>query len=1692
MSLSAPPTLTEVALGWLVSQVNSSLGDVLSVSSQNGLSVDVNVPNGPSVDFDNMQLGAAGFSGTFGIDLSAGPLSMEMFGGFIVALTDFSITLTDNTITGTNIAGALTIPDFTGSQNNDPQTIDIEVTIGAGGALTVTLAAQQSDPSKMTPDGLVSLNYQLPAGSSIDLEVATLEITEKSGVWTITLTGSLTLDTAGIDWPEFEFRGLSIDTGGHVSLQGGWMDLPSHTAIDFYGFHVALQQVGFGSDTTGHWIGFSGDVNLVDGVPLGGSVRGLQINLKTGAVSFSGVSVDFEIPDVLSFSGEIDHAHITNASDAAAAGLPSSFPQSYPADVFAGGVDVTIEAAGDLEINAQFIVAQVSGTSCFFLALDAELPVGIPLFLDVALYGLSGMFATNLSPNIGTATWWDWYKFPTTSNGTPDTTGAPSLQPNGTGTYTSTDYDKWLDFKPGALALGAGAVIGTQDNGFTASASISFVLLLPGPVIMFIGKANILSPRISGPAEEANFEAMATFDGNAGTFDMVVDAQYSIPYLLDVKATGELYVDKSVPVWYLAIGKPPKDQRVTARVLDLFESDLYFVVSDTGLVTGFWVGYKNSWSFGPLSASIDAYLAAIAAIQWSPLQLGAGIELHGEVQLSAFGIGLGVSADVTLEATAPSPWWVYGSLSFHLSLPWPLSDVGGTVNLSWGGNGPPPPAPLALSTVDATMVDHGASDRYELLAHRTAGVVNAVQTSDTVVYDSATAGILNASPSGYWTTPGKYPNATLSTDPTVVLPDLGPDTIGHAALVPQDSHFTLNFAHPTADLYAGFSNSAQPAAELVTAKVPDSMPADDMSNLDLNSKPPLQWCIQHALVQVALYQYEISSGTWELVASQPQRKNGWTNSAPLPLAGSWVAPDPTKQVPVAMTSLKLTAYNVLPGDDSSASWASTGGTFGTSFTDQGLQFTTGTDGPARIAAPSGLSVQGLFFPNTKPSSVTISFPSTVELTGLVGAVVQGGEGGSSAPSISSNGEPIQPTSAGRDSTGLYTLTYSATISEIDLELAADGVCLTGLTWKTPDIKMPILPEAPGLYALKVVTQISAGQPDGSNKVNYQPVTDGNPVIEFAYLQTASGPGTATIQPATVDSQGFTTPGPDRPPPTPSLAAAANSPASVFPAGGRLNDLSTYTQWSWPGDGDVAAYYGYDLNVEFNETYVNTLYDTFLTGDGADDYTGNLSTPALHLRCVDRNQRHTLLTPIDIHVPSVPQQSANVSGVTPVPMPQTIAVSTSDTTTVAVPVLASGPAASMPAISPAAVAAAQLQLERRSITTDLVAKPAFDAAIEAAGLHIATGALPSMISLSPGMSSTLLNELQEFAAAAEARSLWFAPLAPQTRYTVDVVAGPLPLGSRRDRSVTSGSLLSVFSASDAIGALAALNAFLAAEDALTALQRVQFTTSRYATFSDQVANVVAQSAGTAATPIRQYTTATDAQTWLTASKAEIARGTAEQNYAAARQTLANVVRRFDPLYDVSQATASANPATDSGELALAAQRSVTEQTWQQFTTATAETFDGLITALGHQELVSSQHVPAPPDTELSVFTSRVRALPRQPGSGGTVVQALLLNSPEPLPWRRMWQWIQLQPDSTGTPLTGLTVVWCTDQTRALIVPLGSTRGSYILTFGFEGNVGAEIACITTNGQGVTESPALAPIQLGPPRRRLPLKTPFANQ
>jgi hypothetical protein len=1680
LSLLPVSTLESLGLGIVQRAADAAFGaGVLTLGDDgNGISAGLKLSGGQTIDLDGLVVNAQGISGRLYIDgLDANPLSATLFDGFTIALTAFDITLAQSGLAASHIGGQLTLPFFTGSK------VDVEIGTKADGTISISLSAVSTQST--TPDGLVQLNYQLPGGfGSVEIDVASLEIDKATdGTWTIVISGNLIIEAANLSWPSIELHGLGIDSKGHISLKGGWIDLPSKMALDFYGFHVGLEKLGFGSDPNNgdKWIGFNGDIHLVEGLSLGGSVRGLIINLTTGAVSLDGVGISFEIPDVLTIDGEVDHIHVmaTGAQDLENAGLPGSiFNAIYPygpavpaggkaVDVFAGQVKVTIEAAGDLEIDASFIVGNFGGQSVFFLDLDAELPVGIPIFADVALYGLQGLVATGLQPNPEpTNTWWEWFKYPVGPNGSPDLTATPD--------YSATDVSKWLVPKQGAFAIGAGATIGTEaDDGYTVSAAVMFVLMVPGPVISLIGKAKILSKRIGAASESANFDAMATYDGNSQTFDLTIDAQYSIPIVLDITATAELFVGGGE--WFFALGKPPHEKRVKARIFDLFESDAYFVVSNAGLITGTWTGYQNSWRFGPLSASVDAYLATLAAIQWAPLQIAGGIELYGNLQLRAFGIGVGLTADALLEGCAPNPFWVHGELSVELDLPWPLPDVGATISLTWGGDdNTVPPAPLALSHVDATLVDHcdaadkPASDHYLLLAHGAKPVApDLAVTYDPPTGAPGTPGILDLTGASLTAWQGRS---------AAMLPDLIPDNTSSAQMapvVPQDAHFTLNFAHPTIDATGALANSTPWAAnsppwnsDIATPNAPPpphQVGKDDMS--DINPDPPsVPFLIRHTLTRIDLYQYLSGpvQNSWSLIYSTTAGENLTPNIGVTQLRGTWLTGDPSKPNQL-MTQLKIFPWRLLPGQSWTAQWNSKSQpqTYGTSFTDQDLQFTlAGLKAPTIGSLSSGGSVSGLMFAaDGSPTSpiVTIRFAQPCVLTSITALIyVRDGEFSSiNAPQCSGDGSALTPISSSQNNaTQVWTLTYPGngkTIQELTIPVAGNVMLLYAIDYSTAPVPMAILPAAPAFYALKTVTQIEAARVGSSS---FQTVPNGNPIVEFTYFQTAAGPGTAVGFPAPAIA-----PVPSGPAPYLKLAAncsTAQQPSSAFPIAGAITDLHTYTQWSWPLDGATAAYYGYDVNVEFVESYVNALYTAFASVSVDETSSSGLIYGSLHFRCIDRNNNHTLLLPNAIHVPSIPQQSALAAGSVSVPLPQLLDVDP---------------------VSPAVIAALQqgplLQRSSQAVNTGVLteaapiwARPSLSTLIKNVNLNARTASLGSQ-QINPILAGQILHQVAEYNAAQQAKTLWFKPLLPSTRYTLDVVAGPLI--DYRERG--PGSLYSVLAAIDAIGLLAALQAYYAHEDLLTTLERVQFTTSRYETFTAQMANAARQLAvAPGATPIRNYVAAADPITSLASATTGVnAYLTTGTQYLTDHNNLATLVGGFDPLAD--DLAPSTTPAAN-GAAALVKLRQTIATDWATFAQSVNALYDGLITALGHPELASNTTPIAVPDTEINLFTD----------SSGLWVNTILLQSPEPLPWRRIWRWIRLT-DATNTISPSL-ALWNADGTVGLIVPFAKVRGALNLGITFQGNIGAEAPCITRNGTSITEMAPLGAVTMGPRFRRLP--------
>jgi hypothetical protein len=525
-------------------------------------------------------IGSGGVSGTIGggpFLLNYNPASEPPFTGDLAGtvfgisggLSQFSLTFQQNIPSGGSISAKLALPFF---ETDEP--LDLDITLIADGTFAI---AVHSD------DGLLSLHRP----GRFDLEVESIGFeADPSGLFKVMLSGEVTPDF-GLNWPSFKVNELSIDSEGNVHLDGGWLDLPDQYSLDFHGFKFEITKLGFGKadDGRGKWIGFSGGLKLVDGFSAGASVEGLRLSWYDDGdieISLNGVGVEFEVPGVLRFKGEV----------------------SYRSELERFDGDITLDLiALNMQIDAQLVIGS-EGTgparyTFFAIFLGLELPAGIPLgATGLALYGMAGLFALEMEPNKLPAE--SWFE---NDDGSPGWYMRPE---EGVSDLSS----KWGPAR-GSLALGAGVTLGTiYDNGYTFSGKLLLVIVFPGPILLIEGRANLLKER-ARLDEPAMFRALAVLDGREGTFLLNLVAEYkygSGGELIEIAGSVEAFFDFSdAGAWHLYLGeKEPRAKRIRAEIFQLFESNSYLMLDARQLAMGAWVGYDKTWRFGPLSVTVEA------------------------------------------------------------------------------------------------------------------------------------------------------------------------------------------------------------------------------------------------------------------------------------------------------------------------------------------------------------------------------------------------------------------------------------------------------------------------------------------------------------------------------------------------------------------------------------------------------------------------------------------------------------------------------------------------------------------------------------------------------------------------------------------------------------------------------------------------------------------------------------------------------------------------------------------------------------------------------------------------------------------------------------------------------------------------------------------------------------------------------
>jgi hypothetical protein len=719
------------------------------------------------------------------------------------ALADVVLDIHQNAFRDSQITGSLVLPYF-------EEKVDVELGFSLGGDFTAKLTAS---------NGLLTLSKP----GILTLTVDSLGFQVDGGVFTAMIGGKVRPDFGGLDWPTFDVKDLAIDSNGNVRLEGGWLNLPSQYSLDFHGFQIEITKLGFGkTDDGGKWIGFSGGLKLVDGLSAGASVEGLRLTWYEDGrpvdITLNGVGVEFAIPDVLHFKGAVAYHEL-------------------PGDVhrFDGSIKLNLIAL-NLEVDGTLVIGTAPDYTFFAIYLDAELPAGIPLWSSgLALYGMSGLFALNMKPDKAPADSWyeiagttDWYhRAPA---------GVTDLQ------------HKWTN-QQAAEAFGAGVTIGTvADNGYTFSGRVLLVISLPGPVLMLQGAANLLKER-SKLDQEAIFRALAVLDSSAGTFLIGLDAQYktgSGAELIDIRGGVEAFYNlNDADAWHLYLGlKDPREKRIRARILKLFESDSYLMLDSHQLALGTWVGYSKHWSFGPLSVTVEAWIEGNAVVSRKPVHLHGDLWLHGKAELKVFGFGAGLSVDARFAADVFRPYDILGEFKVGIDLPWPLPDFDADITLEWGPEPSNPPLPLPLKEV---AIEHFKVTTSWPLPR------GGAQPLLLPNFDSDADGFLQAP------------------DPSVAVQEAAPPPSG-APVVPLDARPHLTFGRSVHDA-ALIGVNAQPV-------VPERERIGDPAN---NEGPVL---VKYSLTEIALHKYDGSA--WQLVA----RKATTANPPGVPdLFGSW-APVP--------------------------------------------------------------------------------------------------------------------------------------------------------------------------------------------------------------------------------------------------------------------------------------------------------------------------------------------------------------------------------------------------------------------------------------------------------------------------------------------------------------------------------------------------------------------------------------------------------------------------------------------------------------------------------------------------------------------------------------------------------------------------------------------------------------------------------
>ncbi|MDO9712259.1 hypothetical protein [Paracraurococcus lichenis] len=436
-------------------------------------------------------------------------------------------------------------------------------------------------------------------------------------------------------------------------------------------------------------LGFGADLGVV-------SIDRMRVRLNIspgGPPELSAFGASVNIPGVVQGRGYLEIGHEPRGTDEIA--------------VIKGRIDITITPI-KLRLAASLAIAQIppgqgGPATGVMAAIEVDFPVAIPLANSgLGIYGLLGLFAMHferdpsLVPAGAAASALAWLK----------ATGGEVTDSR----FWSPKINKW--------AFGVGAVLGTLGTDFILNMKGMLLLELPGPRLLLMMKANVISakPDLHDGTSEGTFLAVIDLDFGRGTLTIGLAIDYKVKPLLEIQIPVEAFFNfHDATDWHLFVGTfdgyvdPDTGTQigpVHATVLEVFDASGYLMLSGRGIpahaelpaVTGLSAatGLHVSFHWGGDALYVEVGGGFDAVVGLSPFRLGGVLGIRGSLHL--FIIDIGAWADLHVlagegdrgEDLSQIRGDVCGEVDFF------FFSVSGCVGFNLSDATVPPPSPPAL------------------------------------------------------------------------------------------------------------------------------------------------------------------------------------------------------------------------------------------------------------------------------------------------------------------------------------------------------------------------------------------------------------------------------------------------------------------------------------------------------------------------------------------------------------------------------------------------------------------------------------------------------------------------------------------------------------------------------------------------------------------------------------------------------------------------------------------------------------------------------------------------------------------------------------------------------------------------------------------------------------------------------------